>query len=137
MKKLAVIVSRGSFSNLLRACDWVRLAAQEPRQVSVFFCDEAAARLTKEKIATIPFSEAYRGRETKVRTLLQEQRRHDLAAQMREIKEKGDVKFSICRDTLQQFDIVVEQLIPELDEVQTAAAFWNEAIQSADEVLTF
>lgn len=72
-----------------------------------------------------------------MRTLLQEQRRHDLAAQMREIKEKGDVKFSICRDTLQQFDIVVEQLIPELDEVQTAAAFWNEAIQSADEVLTF
>lgn len=137
MKKLAVIVSRGTYSNLLRACEWVRCAAEEPRQVSVFFCDEAAARLTKEKVGTIPFSDVYRGRETKVRQLLQSQHRHDVAAQMRQAKEKGDVKFAVCRDSLEQFEIVVEDLIAELDEVQTATAFWREAVATADEVLTF
>lgn len=137
MKTLAVIVSRGTYSNLLRACEWVRLATEGKRQVSVFFCDEAAARLTKTAVKTIPFSDVYRGRETKVRTLLQEQDRHDLTASMRDAKEKGDVKFSVCRDSIQQFDILVEDLIPELDEVQTASAFWKEAAGKADEVWTF
>ncbi|MFO0774883.1 MAG: DsrE family protein [Nitrospiraceae bacterium] len=136
MKTLAIIVSRGTYSNILRACEWVRLAVAEPRQVSVFFCDEAASRLTKTAVKNIPFSDVYRGRETKVRTLLQEQRRDDVTAYMRAAKESGDVKFSVCRDSLQQFDVLVEDLIPELDEVQTAAAFWKEAVAKADDVMT-
>jgi hypothetical protein len=38
---------------------------------------------------------------------------------------------------MRYFDVRVEELIPELDEVQTAEAFWKEAILPADRVLTF
>ncbi len=137
MKKTAVIISRGTYTHLLHAYEWVRLAVQDQRRVSVFFCDEAAARLTKDKVGEIPFADTYRGRETKVRTMLKEANRADLTAQMREMKEKGDVKFSICRETLQHFEINVEQLIGELDEVQSAEAFWKQEVREADQVLTF
>jgi len=137
VKKLAVIVTRGAYNNLLQACELVRLAAASGTQVSVLFRDEAAARLTNEKIKEIPFSEAYRGRESRTREILRERKRHDLPAILREIKEKGDVKFCVCRDSLAYFEIAVEQLIPELDEVQPAEAFWKESVAMSDHVLTF
>jgi predicted peroxiredoxin len=47
------------------------------------------------------------------------------------------VKFSVCRDSLESFELTVEQLLPELDEVQKAEAFWREEVAQADQVLTF
>jgi hypothetical protein len=38
---------------------------------------------------------------------------------------------------LDYFDLRVDQLIPELDKVQKAEAFWREEIAKADRVLTF
>lgn len=137
MKKTAVIISRGAYTHLLHACEWVRLAVQDQRRVSVFFCDEAASRLTKDKVREIPFAESYRGRETKLRAMLKEGNRADLAALLREMKEQGDVKFSICRETMRYLEINVEQLIGELDEVQSAEAFWRQEVREADQVLTF
>lgn len=137
MKKVAVIVTGGSQNNLLQACDWVRLAAASGAQVSVFFRDEAASKLTYEKVKTLAFSEAYKGRESKVREMLRERKRLDLPAVLREVKEAGDVKLSICRDTMEYFEIGVEQILPELDEVQKAEAFWKEEASQADRVLTF
>lgn len=135
--KVAVIVTGGSQNNLLQACDWVRLAAASGAQVSVFFRDEAASKLTFEKVKGLAFSEAYRGRESRVREMLRERKRLDLPAVLREIKEAGDVKLSICRDTMEYFEIGVEQILPELDEVQKAEAFWKEEASQADRVLTF
>ncbi|MBM4125229.1 MAG: DsrE family protein [Nitrospira sp.] len=137
MKTLVVIVTRGSYNNLLQACDLVRIAAAAGTRVSVLFRDEAASKLTTGKVKELTFSEAYRGRESRVRDLLQARKWHDLPAILREIKEKGDVKFSICRDSIESFELTVDQLLPELDEVQNASAFWKEEIAQADQVLTF
>lgn len=137
MKKVAVIVTGGSYNNLLQACDWAQYAAKSGAQVSVFFQDDAASKLTYEKVKGLAFSEAYKGRESKVRDMLRERKRHDLPAVLRELKEAGDVKLSICRDTLDYFEIGVEQLLPELDEVQKAEAFWKEEASRAEQVLTF
>ncbi|MBD0305427.1 MAG: DsrE family protein [Nitrospiraceae bacterium] len=137
MKKLALIVTRGAYNNLLQACQLARMAVETGAQVSILFRDEAVARLTHGKIKELLFSEAYRGREIKVREMWRERKLDDLPLLLREIKEKGDAKFSVCRDSLQYFDLQVEQLIPELDEVQKAEAFWKEEVATAEQVLTF
>ncbi len=137
MKTLAMIVTRGTYNNILQACQLARIAVESGTRVSILFRDEAVARLTIEKVQELTFTEAYRGREVKVRNLWKERKLHDLPLLLREIKEKGDAKFSICRDSMEYFDIPVEKLIPELDEVQRVEAFWKEAVAHADQVLTF
>ena len=137
MKKLVVIVTRGGFTNLLQACEFVRIAASNNTQVSVLFRDESVAKMSLSKVKEIGFSEGYRGREAKMKELLAEEKRDDLQALLREVKESGDVKFSICRESIRYFDLKVENLLPELDEVQTAESFWNQEVEGADQVLTF
>jgi peroxiredoxin family protein len=137
MKTLAMIVTRGTYNNLLQACQIARTAVESGTRVSVFFRDEAVARLALDTVHELTFTEAYRGREVKVRTLLKERKLHDLPLLLRELKEKGDAKLSVCRDSMEFFDLPVEKLIPELDEVQRAEAFWKEAVAKADQVLTF
>lgn len=137
MKTLAMIVTRGTYNNILQACQLARIAAESGTRVSILFRDEAVARLTVDKVHELTFTEAYRGREVKVRNLWKDRKLHDLSLLLREIKEKGDAKFSICRDSIEYFDIPVEKLIPELDEVQRVEAFWKEAVANADQVLTF
>ncbi len=137
MKRLAVIISRGSYNNLLQACELARIAAESGTRVSVFFRDEAVARMTLGKVHHMVLSESFKGRESAVQDLLRERKLHDLPAILRGIKEKGDAKFSICRDSLDYFDITVDALIPELDEVQRAEAFWKEEVVPADQVMTF
>jgi peroxiredoxin family protein len=132
-----MIVTRGTYNNILQACQLARIAAESGTRVSILFRDEAVARLTVDKVHELTFTEAYRGREVKVRNLWKDRKLHDLSLLLREIKEKGDAKFSICRDSIEYFDIPVEKLIPELDEVQRVEAFWKEAVANADQVLTF
>lgn len=137
MKKLVVIVTRGGFINLLQACEFVRIAASNNTQVSVLFRDESVAKMSLSKAKEIGFSEGYRGREAKMKELLAEEKKDDLQALLREVKESGDVKFSICRESIRYFDLKVENLLPELDEIQTAESFWNQEVEGADQVLTF
>jgi len=137
VKKLVVIVTRGGFTNLLQACEFVRIAASNNTQVSVLFRDESVAKMSLSKVKEIGFSEGYRGREAKMKELLAEEKRDDLQALLREVKESGDVKFSICRESIRYFDLKVENLLPELDEIQTAESFWNQEVEGADQVLTF
>ena len=137
VKQLAVIITRGCYNNLLQACELARIAAEAGTRVSVLFRDEAAARMTIEKVYDMVLSEAYKGRESAVKDMLQERKLHDLPSILRGIKEKGDVKFSVCRDSLEYFDIKVGELIPELDEVQRAEAFWKEEVVPAEQVVTF
>jgi peroxiredoxin family protein len=137
MKQLAMIVTRGTYNNILQACQLARMAVESGTRVSILFRDEAVARLTVEKVHDLTLTEGYRGREVKVRNLWKDRKLHDLPLLLREIKEKGDAKFSVCRDSIEYFDILVEKLIPELDEVQRVEAFWKEAVTHADHVLTF
>ncbi len=57
MKKLAVVVTRGSYNNLLQVCEVLRIAATAGTQVSVLFRDEAALKLTNEKVKELLFSD--------------------------------------------------------------------------------
>ncbi len=134
---MAVIITKGGWNNLFQACEWIALAAASGMEVSGYFRDEAAGRMTKDKIKELTMSPDYRGREGFVRDLLKNENKADLPKMMQTSKEKGDVKFSVCRDSLKYFGVNVEELIPELDEVQTAEAFWKEAVLPADQVLTF
>ena len=93
--------------------------------------------MTKDKIKELTMSPDYRGREGFVRDLLKNENKADLPKMMQTSKEKGNVKFSVCRDSLKYFGVNVEELIPELDEVQTPEAFWKEAVLPADQVLSF
>ncbi len=137
MKKIAVIVTRGGFNNLLQACEWIAIAGNQGLEVSGYFRDEAAGRLTKEKIKEMTMSLEYRGREAFVRDLLREEGKASLPDLLQQAKANGNVKLAVCKDSLRYFDLRVEDLIAELDEVQTAEAFWKEAVLPADQVLTF
>ncbi len=137
MKKLAVIVTRGSYNNLLQVCELVRIAATAGTQVSVLFRDEAALKLTNEKVKELMFFDGYRGREGRILEILRDRSQHDLPAILRDLKEKGDAKLSVCRDSVEYFELRVDQLIAELDEVQPADTFWKEEVAQADQVLTF
>ncbi|MGP0593328.1 DsrE/DsrF/DrsH-like family protein [Nitrospira sp. T9] len=137
MKKIAVIITRGGWNNLFQACEWIALAAASGIEVSGYFRDEAAGRMTKTKIKELTMSPEFKGREGFIRELLKKEDKADLSKLMQTSKEKGNVKFSVCTDSLKYFGVKVEELIPELDEVQTAQAFWKEAVLPADQVLTF
>jgi peroxiredoxin family protein len=137
VKKVAVIITRGGFNNLLQACEWMAIAAASGIEVSGYFRDEAAGRMNKAKIKELTMSPDYRGRESFVRDLLRQEDKADLSKFLQRVKEAGNVKLSVCKDSLRYFDMRPEDLIPELDEVQTAEAFWKEAVLPADQVLTF
>jgi peroxiredoxin family protein len=132
-----MIVTGGAYNNLLQACQLARIAVESGTRVSLLFRDEAVARLTVDKVQELALTEGYRGREVKVRNLWKDRKLHDLPLLLRELKERGDAKFSVCRDSLEYFDIPVQKLIPELDEVQRVDAFWKEEVAQADQVLTF
>ena len=137
MKKIAIIITRGGFNNLLQACEWMSLAAASGMEVSGYFRDEAASRMSQTKIKEMTMSSDYRGREAAVRDLLRQEEKADLSKFLQKAKESGNIKLSVCKDSLRYFDMRPEDLIPELDEVQTAEAFWKEAVLPADQVLTF
>lgn len=137
MKKLAIIITRGGYNNLLQACEWIGYAATSGIEVSGFFRDEAAGRMTQTKVKELTMTDGYRGREAEVREILRRDHKANLPSLMQQVKETGNVKFSVCKDSLNFFGIKVEELIAELDEVQTAEAFWKESVVSADQVFTF
>ena len=132
-----MIITRGGFNNLLQACEWITLAAASGIEVSGYFRDEAAGRMSQTKIKELTMSPDYRGREAAVRDLLRQEDKADLSKLLQHAKESGNVKLSACKDSLRYFELKPEDLIPELDEVQTAEAFWKEAVIPADQVLTF
>jgi len=137
VKKVAVIITRGGFNNLLQACEWMAIAARSGIEVSGYFRDEAAGRMSQTKIKEMTMSPDYRGREASVRDLLRQENKSDLSKLLQNAKDSGNLKLSVCQDSLRYFAIKPEELIPELDEVQTAEAFWKEAVLPADQVMTF
>ena len=137
LKKIAVIITRGGWNNLLQACEWIALAAGTGIEVCGYFRDEAAGRMSQTKAKELTMSPDYKGREAFVRDLLRQDDKADLSKLLQNAKESGSVKLSVCKDSLRYFDLKPEDLIPELDEVQTAEAFWKEAVLPADQVLTF
>jgi shikimate kinase/peroxiredoxin family protein len=139
LKKVAIIVSRGSFNNLIQVATLIRvLTSSSDTSVRVFFRDEALLKLTKERIHETNFSEAYRGREEETLARLRAADFEDLQTFLREAKEHGDeVTFLACASSMYMCGLKREDLIPEIDALMTLTQFWLEEVSNASTVMTF
>jgi hypothetical protein len=61
VKKLAVIVTRGGYNNLLQTCEFITPAASSGVQVGGLFRDEAASRMSLKNVRSRRFQRAIGG----------------------------------------------------------------------------
>lgn len=137
MRSLAVIVSGGSFNNLVQVATLAMAAVGSGISLRVFFRDEAVLKVTKAGAAEFNLSEAYRADAAGVRTRLEAQGLLDLPALFRETKEVGDVRLYVCSSSLAISGAEPGDLIPEIDEVRGLTAFLLEDVVAADRLMTF
>ncbi len=138
MQKVAIIVSNGSFNNLVLLCTLIAgLVSAFDTKVRVFFRDEALLKLTKDHIGEINFSKPFEGLEEEALERLQRSDFVDLQTFLRHAKELGDVKYYGCRSSLYIIGAAEADLIPEIDEVTSVSRFLTEEFADADKVLTF
>ncbi len=138
MQKVAIIVSNGSFNNLINVATIVRAATASDMAVRVFFRDEAVLKLTREKVNEVNLSEAYRGMEDGVMERLRSADFESLQQFLRDSKEHGDdVKFYACTSSMHICGVKEEDLIPEIDEARPLSAFLLEDASEADAIMTF
>jgi peroxiredoxin family protein len=139
VKKVAILVSGGSFNNIFQTATLIRaLTVSLDTSIRVFFRDEALVKLTKERVNQINFSETYRGMEEEALERLRVADFEDLQSFLRDSKEHGDdVRFFACTSSMYMAGIKEEDLIPEIDSVRTLTEFLLEEVGDADVVMTF
>lgn len=138
MKKIAIIVSNGSFNNLVLLSTLIAgLASAFEAKIRVLFRDEATLKLTRERVGETNFSNAFNGLEQKAVESLQRSGFVDLQGYLRHAKELGDVKYFGCRSSMYIIGAAEADLIPEIDEVMGVSRFLTEDFADADKVLTF
>lgn len=139
MQKIAIIVSNGSFNNLVLLCTLIAgLVSAFDAKVRVLFRDEALLKLTKERISEFNFSPAFAGLEEEAVESLKRSGFVSLQEFLRHAKELGrDVKYFGCRSSLYIIGAAEADLIPEIDEVMGVSRFLQEEFADADKVLTF
>ncbi|MCS6803578.1 MAG: DsrE family protein [Acidobacteriota bacterium] len=139
MKKVAVIVSRGSFNNFVQVATLIRaLTAVPDRSVRVFFRDEALLKVTNSHINETNFSQAYQGLGEAVLARLQAADFHTLHTFLRDAKQHGDdVQFFACASSMFICGLHQQDLIPEIDAICEIKEFLETAVSDADAVLTF
>jgi peroxiredoxin family protein len=139
LKKIALIVSRGSFNNFIQVATLIRaLTSSTDTSVRVFFRDEALLKLTRGRINEPNFSEAYIGIEERTLTRLQAAEFDDLESFFRESKEHGDqVKFYACASSMFICGLNEEDLTPLVDSVRSLTDFLHQDVDEADTIMTF
>ena len=137
MTSLAVIVSRGSTNNLIQVLTLLMASVHSDLTARVFFRDEAVARLAKDKINRLEFSDGYGKDPAGLEQRLKKLDLLDLHKLCRDIKASGDVKYYVCSSSLAIWGLKREDLIEEVDEIRGLPAFLLEDVASADKVLTF
>jgi peroxiredoxin family protein len=139
LKKVAIIVSNGSFNNLLQVSTLIRaLTASLETSVRVFFRDEAVVKVTKTRINEVNLSDIVRPMESEILRRLREADFVDLQSFLRESKEHGDdVKLFACTSSMYTYGIREEELIPEIDGARTLTEFLLEEVSDAEKVFTF
>ena len=138
MPKLAVIVTRGAFNNLLQVATLVRTAGGAGHTVRVLFRDEAVLKLTRQRINAVDLSPAYGGLEPEVIARLQAADFVDLASYLRECKEHGDdVRLFACTSSMYVAGVREEDLVDAIDAPKSLADFLQEDLADATHVLTF
>ena len=101
MQRLAILVTNGSFNNLLQVGTLIRAAAGRGTSVRVLFRDAAVLSLRRDRIESLGFSPDFAGREAATLELLRAADFNDLAGFLREAKEHGyDVKLYACTSSM-------------------------------------
>ena len=139
LKKIAIIVSHGTFNNLIQVSTLLRaLTAGLDVSIRVFFRDEALYKLTKGRINEPNFSELFRSQQKEFMEKLKAAEFVDLESFLKDSKEHGfDVKFFACASTMYIYGIKEEELSPILDEPRTLTTFLLEDVGEADTLMTF
>jgi len=137
MKKIAILVSRGSYNSLVQVMTLVMACVVSEIKVRLFFRDESVFKLTPKEAGKINLSDFYKGQEAAVLERLKQNKLENLQALLKEIKSKGDIRVSVCSSSLAICGLKHEDLIPEVDEVQGLTSFLLEEMSTADQILTF
>ena len=135
---LAIIVTRGTFNNLVQVATLIRTAAGDGTPVRVLFRDAALLAVRKDRIDAVEFSPEFEGREAVTLELLRAADFEDLQSFLRDAKEHGDdVRYYACTSSMYYCDTTMEDLIPEIDGPRPLATFLAEDVRAATTVLTF
>ena len=135
---LAIIVTRGTFNNLVQVATLIRTAAGDGTPVRVLFRDAALLAVRADRIGAVEFSPEFEGREAVTLELLHAADFADLQTFLRDAKEHGDdVRYYACTSSMYYCNTQVEDLIPEIDAPRPLAAFLAEDVRAAATVLTF
>ena len=135
---LAIIVTRGTFNNLVQVATLVRAAAGDGTRVRVLFRDAALLAMRTDRIGAVEFSPEFEGREAVTLELLRAADFEDLQSFLRDAKEHGDdVRYYACTSSMYYCNTQVEELIPEIDASRPLATFLAEDVPTATTVLSF
>ncbi len=135
---LAIIVTRGTFNNLVQVATLVRTSAGDGTPVRVLFRDAALLAVRTDRINAVEFSPEFEGREAVTLELLRAADFEDLQSFLRDAKEHGDdVRYYACTSSMYYCNTQVEDLIPEIDGPRPLATFLAEDVRAATTVLTF
>jgi peroxiredoxin family protein len=137
-RSLALIVTRGTFNNLVQVATLIRTAAGDGTAVRVLFRDAALLAVRRDRIGAIEFSPEFEGREAVTLELLRAADFEDLQSFLRDAKEHGDdVRLYACTSSMYYCNTQLEDLIPEIDGPRSLATFLAEDVAGAATVLTF
>src|SRR5581483_5393146 len=126
---LAIIVTRGTFNNLVQVATLVRTAAGDGTPVRVLFRDAALLAVRRDRIGALEFSPEFAGREAATLELLRAADFEDLQSFLRDAKEHGDdVRYYACTSSLYYCDTQLAELIPEIDGPRPLGAFLTEEV---------
>jgi peroxiredoxin family protein len=135
---LAIIVTRGTFNNLVQVATLVRAAAGTGTPVRVLFRDAALLAVRRDRIGAVPFAPEFAGLEAETIALLEAAEFEDLQSFLRDAKEHGDdVAFYACTSSMYYCNTDAADLIPEVDAPKSLTAFLNEDVASASTTLSF
>jgi peroxiredoxin family protein len=136
--RLAIIVTRGTFNNLVQVATLVRAAAGTGTAVRVLFRDAALLAVRRDRIGALAFSPEFAGREAETLALLEAAEFEDLQGFLRDAKEHGDdVRYYACTSSMYYCNTDAADLIPELDAPRSLTSFLAEDVASATTVLSF
>src|SRR5919202_3388825 len=133
---LAIIVTRGTFNNLVQVATLVRTVAGDGTPVRVLFRDAALLAVRRDRIGAVEFSPEFEGREAVTLELLRAADFEDLQSFLRDAKEHGDdVRLYSCTSSMYYCNTQLEDMIPEIDGPRSIATFLAEDVAGAATVL--
>jgi len=137
VKKLAIVVTRGTHNNFVTVFTMVMAAAVCEMAVRIFFRDEAVYKLSRKRISELNLSEVYAGVEEALKKNYESTGMVNLQKVIADVKTQGDVKLYTCTSSMALIGLSQEDLIPEIDEPRGLTSFLIEEMDDADMILSF